>query len=75
MESDFWCSPVHGLLACGGEDGALECFDLRQKKAVGRIDTVGSAGHTDQVNVLYLILFCILEKQISMVLQNDHIPS
>ncbi|KAH7387446.1 hypothetical protein KP509_16G023700 [Ceratopteris richardii] len=30
-------SPLHGLLACGGEDGALECFDLRQKASVGRI--------------------------------------
>lgn len=41
-------SPVHGLLACGGEDGALECFDLREKASVGRIDVVTHTGDTDQ---------------------------
>lgn len=41
-------SPVHGLLACGGEDGAIECFDLRQKVAVGRIPTGGSTGNEVQ---------------------------
>lgn len=41
-------SPVHGLVACGGEDGFLECFDLRQKASVGRIHAVG-AGNGDQV--------------------------
>ncbi|KAH9318356.1 hypothetical protein KI387_020125, partial [Taxus chinensis] len=41
-------SQVHGLVACGGEDGALECFDLRQKAAVGRINVVASAGDTKQ---------------------------
>jgi len=41
-------SPVHGLIACGGEDGFLECFDQRQKASVGRILAVG-AGNEDQV--------------------------
>lgn len=41
-------SPGHGLIACGGEDGFLECFDLRQKTSVGRILAVG-AGNEDQV--------------------------
>lgn len=41
-------SPVHGLIACGGEDGFLECFDLRQKASVGRIRAVGT-GNEDQV--------------------------
>lgn len=41
-------SPVHGLVACGGEDGALECFDLRQKAAVGRINIVASPGDSEQ---------------------------
>lgn len=40
-------SPGHGLIACGGEDGFLECFDLRQKTSVGRILAVG-AGNEDQ---------------------------
>lgn len=41
-------SPVHGLVACGGEDGFLECFDLRQKTPVGRINAVG-LGNEHQV--------------------------
>lgn len=28
-------SPLHGLVACGGEDGALECFDLRARASAG----------------------------------------
>lgn len=31
-------SVVHGLVACGGEDGAIECFDMRVKSSVGRIN-------------------------------------
>jgi ribosome biogenesis protein ENP2 len=30
--------PAHGLLAAGGEDGALECFDLRMPQAPTRLD-------------------------------------
>lgn len=45
-------SPVHGLIACGGEDGALECFDLRTRHAVGRIDAAGPAGPGQQVTAL-----------------------
>ncbi|XP_024523152.1 nucleolar protein 10 [Selaginella moellendorffii] len=41
-------SPAHGLIACGGEDGALECFDLRQRAAVARIDAVKPTGNVDQ---------------------------
>ncbi|CAI5975740.1 unnamed protein product [Closterium sp. NIES-64] len=41
-------SPSHGLVACGGEDGALECFDNRQASAVSRIDAVGATGNAEQ---------------------------
>ncbi|MCO5576347.1 hypothetical protein L7F22_030156 [Adiantum nelumboides] len=41
-------SPVHGLLACGGEDGALECFDLRQRAAAGRISIGSTTDSGDQ---------------------------
>ncbi|KAG9138961.1 hypothetical protein Leryth_007584 [Lithospermum erythrorhizon] len=41
-------SKVHGLVACGGEDGALECFDLRSKSSVGRINAVASTGDIEQ---------------------------
>uniref|UniRef100_A0A0D9WLA9 Uncharacterized protein n=1 Tax=Leersia perrieri TaxID=77586 RepID=A0A0D9WLA9_9ORYZ len=35
-------STMHGLIACGGEDGAVECFDMRRKSSVGRINTAVS---------------------------------
>ena len=41
-------SPSHGLLACAGEDGALECFDLRQRDALGRLDASAAAGARGQ---------------------------
>uniref|UniRef100_A0A2N9HUK5 Uncharacterized protein n=1 Tax=Fagus sylvatica TaxID=28930 RepID=A0A2N9HUK5_FAGSY len=41
-------SKLHGLVACGGEDGAVECFDLRTRSSVGRIDAVAPTGDIDQ---------------------------
>ncbi|KAK4345633.1 hypothetical protein RND71_035809 [Anisodus tanguticus] len=41
-------SKVHGLVACGGEDGALECFDMRARSSVGRINVVAPTGDGDQ---------------------------
>ncbi|KAJ4775262.1 Embryo sac development arrest 7 [Rhynchospora pubera] len=41
-------SAIHGLIACGGEDGAVECFDMRQKSSVGRISTLASTNDIDQ---------------------------
>jgi ribosome biogenesis protein ENP2 len=40
--------PAHGLLAVGGDDGALECFDMRQQLACTRLDdaTLGGRGVT-----------------------------
>jgi hypothetical protein len=35
---------VHGLFAAGGEDGTLECFDLRARAAAGRLDAAAAAG-------------------------------
>ncbi|KDP21176.1 hypothetical protein JCGZ_21647 [Jatropha curcas] len=40
-------SKLHGLVACGGEDGAVECFDMRMRSSVGRINAVAPAGDTD----------------------------
>ncbi|GLI68720.1 hypothetical protein VaNZ11_013206, partial [Volvox africanus] len=37
-------APSHGLFACAGEDGHLECFDLRQREAVGLLDAAAAAG-------------------------------
>ena len=42
-------SPAHGLLACAGEDGVLECFDLRQRGALGWLDAAAAAGGAGQV--------------------------
>lgn len=37
-------APSHGLFACAGEDGGLECFDLRQKESLGWMDAAAAAG-------------------------------
>ena len=37
-------APSHGLLACAGEDGVVECFDLRARGAVGATDAATAAG-------------------------------
>jgi hypothetical protein len=49
LESYLNFSKLHGLVACGGEDGAVECFDTRVRSSVGRIDAVGPSGDGDQV--------------------------
>ncbi|KAF7804019.1 nucleolar protein 10 [Senna tora] len=41
-------SKLHGLVACGGEDGAVECIDMRVRSSVGRIDTNGPSGDVNQ---------------------------
>lgn len=52
LESYLNFSKIHGLVACGGEDGAVECFDMRVRSSVGRIDAVGPSGDVDQVAFL-----------------------
>lgn len=42
-------SKLHGIVACGGVDGAVECFDTRTKSSsIGRIDATAPAGDKDQ---------------------------
>ncbi|XP_039118255.1 nucleolar protein 10-like isoform X2 [Dioscorea cayenensis subsp. rotundata] len=41
-------SALHGLVACGGEDGSVECFDMRKKTAIGRISAAAHSGDIDQ---------------------------
>lgn len=41
-------SPTHGLLACAGEDGLLECFDLRQRDSLGALSAAAAAGGAGQ---------------------------
>lgn len=41
-------SKLHGLVACGGEDGAVECFDMRTRASVGRLNAVEPAGGSDE---------------------------
>jgi len=47
-------SKVHGLVACGGEDGAVECFDMRKRSSVGRINipAVSSEDYDQEVTSL-----------------------
>jgi hypothetical protein len=52
------CAPskIHGLVACGGEDGAVECFDMRKKTSVGRINIPAvSSEDYSQVHVCNLM--------------------
>ena len=37
-------APGHGLFAAAGEEGLLECFDLRQRRSVGALDAAAAAG-------------------------------
>jgi ribosome biogenesis protein ENP2 len=37
-------SPTHGLFATAGEDGLLECWDLRARSAVAVLDAAAAAG-------------------------------
>ncbi|XP_039118261.1 nucleolar protein 10-like [Dioscorea cayenensis subsp. rotundata] len=41
-------SALHGLVACGGEDGSVECFDMRKKTAIGQISAAAHSGDLDQ---------------------------
>ncbi|CAK7340222.1 unnamed protein product [Dovyalis caffra] len=41
-------SKLHGLVACGGDDGAVECFDMRTKSSVGRINAVEHGGDINE---------------------------
>ena len=38
-------SNLHGLVACGGEDGAVECFDMRMKSSAACIPDSLLSGH------------------------------
>jgi hypothetical protein len=37
-------SPSHGLFAAAGEDGQLECFDLRARSSIATLDAAAAAG-------------------------------
>jgi hypothetical protein len=37
-------SPSHGLFAAAGEDGLLECFDLRARSSIATLDAAAAAG-------------------------------
>ncbi|KAJ0865366.1 putative transcription factor WD40-like family [Helianthus annuus] len=41
-------SKYHGLIAGGGEDGAVECFDMRIKSSVARLNAVTSVTEGDE---------------------------
>jgi len=37
-------SSVHGLFGCAGDDGVLECFDLRKRTSIGTLHAAAAAG-------------------------------
>lgn len=41
-------SPAHGLFGCAGEDGGLECFDLRQRESLGWMNAASASGGDGQ---------------------------
>lgn len=45
-------NPLHGLLAVGTADGTVECFDPRDKRAVGQLPVRGPAGGNAEVSAL-----------------------
>ncbi|KAL8223572.1 hypothetical protein R6Q57_019047 [Mikania cordata] len=45
-------SKYHGLIAGGGEDGFVECFDMRIRSSVGRLNAVTSINEGDQVTAI-----------------------
>lgn len=46
-------SKIHGLVACGGDDGSVECFDMRMRSSIGRINAVSPAsGAYEEVTAL-----------------------
>lgn len=47
----FNFSKLHGLVACGGDDGAVECFDMRTKSSIGRINAVEHGGDINEVTL------------------------
>ena len=49
----FNFSKVHGLVACGGDDGSVECFDMRVRSSIGRINAVSPASGADEVIIYY----------------------
>ncbi|CAL5381323.1 unnamed protein product [Camellia sinensis] len=50
VDREIWAPEikVHGLVVCGDDDGAVECFDMRVRSSVGRINAVAPAGDIDQ---------------------------
>ncbi|DBA73463.1 TPA: hypothetical protein ACH3X1_011491 [Trebouxia sp. C0004] len=40
-------SSVHGLFGCAGDDGVLECFDLRKRTSIGTLNAAAAAGAAD----------------------------
>uniref|UniRef100_A0A6N2KUT9 Glutathione S-transferase C-terminal domain-containing protein n=1 Tax=Salix viminalis TaxID=40686 RepID=A0A6N2KUT9_SALVM len=42
---------LHGLAACGGGDGAVECFAMRTKSSIGRIDAVEHGGDINEATL------------------------
>lgn len=53
-------SNLHGLIACGGEDGAVECFDMRMKSSVARINAVAHGGDAAAVIILTYMLHILI---------------
>ena len=47
---------MHGLFGCAGEDGVLECFDLRSRTSIGSLSAAAAAGAVSTLPVPVLSL-------------------
>lgn len=52
-------SPLHGLVAAAGEEGQLECFDVRQDRCAGRLDAAAAAGAVIPLIMLQCMCTCM----------------
>ncbi|KAG5552860.1 hypothetical protein RHGRI_010834 [Rhododendron griersonianum] len=59
-------SKRHGLVACHGEDSAVECFDMRVRFLVGRINVVAPAGDIDQKKMLSFRFQLVIRNALTM---------
>lgn len=51
-------SSTHGLFACAGDDGLLECFDMRARSSAGVLDAASAIGAPGQVWIAVTLVPC-----------------
>ncbi|KAK8563807.1 hypothetical protein V6N12_035943 [Hibiscus sabdariffa] len=47
-DGEFIRNVFHGLVDCGGENGVVQCFYMRMRTLVGRINAIALVGDVDE---------------------------